>query len=113
MRTSGVVRLFGARCLAKRSGVMLGGELELGKLVLRDYVNGTIGFRRLSAATKIPVKNLMRMLGRNGNLQAANLFEIVAQLQKREGIRLEPRVVARRGRRRRASSGVVKRRARG
>jgi hypothetical protein len=89
--------------------VMLGGELETGKAVLRDYVNGTIGFRALSAATRIPVKSLMRMLGPNGNPQAANLFEIVAHLQKKEGIRLEARPVARR-RRRPSHSRVVKRR---
>jgi hypothetical protein len=88
--------------------VMLGGELEVGKAVLRNYVNGTIGFQALSAATKIPVKSLMRMLGPNGNPQAANLFEIVAHLQEKEGIRLEARAVARR-RSRRASSGVTKR----
>ena len=93
--------------------VMLGGELEVGKAVLRDYVNGTIGFRALSAATGIPVKSLMRMLGPNGNPQAANLFEIVAHLQKKEGIRLLARAVARRRGRPRHSRVVKRRRARG
>ena len=35
----------------------------------------------------------MRMLGPNGNPQARNLFEIIARLQKREGIQFEVRTV--------------------
>jgi len=66
------------------------------RLALRDYVNGTHGFGALGAATGKPVKSLMRMLGPNGNPQAQNLFEIVAHLQKKEGIRLQARPVARR-----------------
>lgn len=101
---------FRSALLREAIEVMLGGELEVGKAVLRDYVNGTIGFRSLSAATGIPVKSLMRMLGPNGNPQAQNLFEIVAHLQKKEGIRLEARPVARR--RLRGSRVVKRRRAR-
>jgi hypothetical protein len=33
----------------------------------------------------------MRMFGPKGNPQARNLFEIVAYLQKKEGVRLEVR----------------------
>jgi hypothetical protein len=33
----------------------------------------------------------MRMLGPNGNPQARNLFEIVAYLQRAEGVRFEVR----------------------
>lgn len=66
------------------------------RLALRDYVNGTHGFGALGAATGKPVKSLMRMLGPNGNPQAQNLFEIVAHLQKKEGIRLQARPAARR-----------------
>ena len=91
---------------------MLGGELEVGKALLRDYVNGTHGFGALGAATGKPVKSLMRMLGPNGNPQAQNLFEIVAHLQKKEGIRLQARPVARRRRRPGRSRLVKRRRAR-
>jgi hypothetical protein len=34
-------------------------------------------------------KSLMRMLGPKGNPQARNFFEIVAYLQKKEGLRLK------------------------
>ena len=68
---------------------MLAGDLRTGKAVLRNYINATDGFSDLEAATNKSAKSLMRMLGPNGNPQAENLFEIVAYLQTKEGIRFE------------------------
>jgi len=48
-----------------------------------------VGFTDLAAATRIPSKSLMRMLGPAGNPRADNLFEIVSFLQRREGLRFE------------------------
>ena len=76
-----------------REGIdaLLGGEFEVGKDVLRDYINATLGFERLGKKLKIPPKSLMRMLSPAGNPQARNLFEMVAYLQKVEGTVLEIR----------------------
>ena len=68
---------------------LLLGELEVGKSILRDYINATIGFQKLSTAVAIPEKSLLRMFGPAGNPQAKKLFRVMAYLQKREGIRLE------------------------
>jgi hypothetical protein len=57
---------------------MLADDIDTGKTVLRDYINATVGFRELGAVTNKSPKSLMRMLGPDGNLQARNLFEIVA-----------------------------------
>jgi len=46
---------------------------------------------KLASATKKSPKSLMRMLGPKGNPQARNFFEIVAYLQKKEGLRLKVR----------------------
>ena len=62
-----------------------------GKTVLRNYINATVGFDKLATVTKKSPKSLMRMLGPKGNPQARNFFEIVAYLQKREGVRLKVR----------------------
>jgi DNA-binding phage protein len=70
---------------------MLAGDVETGKIVLRDYINATVGFEELAGVTHKSPKSLMRMLGPNGNPQASNLFEIVAYLQKNEGLRLTTR----------------------
>ena len=66
---------------------MLDGDVATAKSVLRDYINATIGFERLSLATQTPAKSLMRMFGPSGNPRAANLFEVVGFLQRRERVR--------------------------
>ena len=68
---------------------LLSGDVDTGKAVLRDYINATIGFEELGDLTQKSPKSLMRMLGRDGNPQARNLFEIIGHLQKREGLHFE------------------------
>ncbi len=72
---------------------LLIGDVDTGKAILRDYINATIGFDALGLLTAKSPKSLMRMLGPKGNPQARNLFEIIAHLQKREGIHLEVHTV--------------------
>jgi hypothetical protein len=73
-----------------REGVecLLSGDLETGKAILRDYINATIGFEKLSNVTRKPAKSLMRMFGPKGNPRARNLLEVIGYLQKTEGLRL-------------------------
>ncbi len=66
---------------------LLAGDVDAGKILLRDYINATIGFSKLSRLTNKKDTSLMRMLGPKGNPASRNLFEIIAQLQKQEGIR--------------------------
>ena len=73
--------------------VFLPARVDVGKSVLRDYVNATIGFQELGGLTAKSPKSLMRMLGPNGNPQARNLFEIISYFQEREGLHLEVRAV--------------------
>jgi hypothetical protein len=68
---------------------MVGGDLETAKAVLREYINGTVGFIALGEALCKSPKSLMRMLSPKGNPQARNFFEIVAWLQKIDGIVFE------------------------
>lgn len=67
---------------------LLAGDVNTGKALLRDYVNATVGFGELSKALSRSPKSLMRMLGPSGNPHARNLFEMVAHLQAKEGVRL-------------------------
>lgn len=73
---------------------MLGGDIDVGKRILRDYINATVGFAELAHATHIPSKSLMRMLGPSGNPRADNLFEIVSFLQRHAGVRFHIRASA-------------------
>src|SRR5579863_4065506 len=82
---------------------LLSGEVALAKELLRDYINATVGFPKLAANTEIHVKTLHQMFGPRGNPTAGKLFQIIADLQRAEGVQFEVR--AKRGARR------VKRRA--
>ena len=52
---------------------LLAGDLDTGKAILRDYINATIGFES-SARARDP---------------SAQLFEVVGQLQRIEGLHFE------------------------
>jgi len=73
-----------------REGVdaLLGGDIETGKAILRDYINATIGFTKLGEATNTPPKSLMRMFSPSGNPHARNLFCVIGHLQKQAGVEL-------------------------
>lgn len=70
---------------------LLRGELDVGKVLLRDYINATLGFEDLAEAIQKNSKSLMRMLSAEGNPRADNLFSVIAQLQRNEGIELNVR----------------------
>ena len=70
---------------------LLAGDVEAGKIVLRDYINATIGFEELGSRTARSPKSLMRMFGPAGNPQARNLFDVIGCIQDHEGVQLEVR----------------------
>jgi hypothetical protein len=76
-----------------REGIetLVAGDVETGKIILRDFINATVGFPKLSEITHRSAKSLARMLGPSGNPQARNLFEIVKYLQETEGVHFEVR----------------------
>lgn len=75
--------------LREAVGSMVTGDLDTGRSVLRQYINGTIGFIKLGADLGKSPKVLMRMFSPSGNPQARNLFEIIAHLQKMDRAVLE------------------------
>ena len=72
---------------------LLAGDVDAGKIVLRDYINATIGFEELGLLTNKSPKSLMRMFGSSGNPHARNLFEVISRIQEHEGIQLEVNTV--------------------
>ena len=46
---------------------MLAGETDIGKTMLRDYINATIGFQDLGADIDKTPESLMHMLSATGN----------------------------------------------
>jgi DNA-binding phage protein len=66
----------------------LAGDTTVGKAVLRDLVNATVGFEALAAAVNKSAKSLHRMLAPNGNPSSENFFDIVCALQKKTRVKL-------------------------
>lgn len=84
-------RAFRREFLREAVAQMVAGDLETAKAILREHINGAIGFIALGKALSKSPKSLMRMLSPEGNPQARNLFEMVAYLQKFDGTILEVR----------------------
>jgi len=77
---------FRVALLEEALDAFLNNDLETGKLLLRDYVNATVGFEALGAELHKSPKSLMRMLSDEGNPRADNLFAVVSHLKAHEGV---------------------------
>ena len=63
----------------------LEGDAETGKVMLRDYVNATIGFEALEQRTGTSSKSLMRMLSPSGNPGLNSImpvFRVINEIEK-------------------------------
>ncbi len=72
---------------------MLAGELDVARSLIRDVIKGSMGYAELSRRTGTPEKSLVRMFGPSGNPTAANIFSVLAQLQRHSGVSLQVRSV--------------------
>ncbi len=79
---------FGAALLREGIDSMLAGDVDTGKMILRDYIKATVGFEKLGQAVGTQPKSLIRMLSPRGNPQARNLFGIISYLQRQAGVQL-------------------------
>jgi len=68
---------------------LLAGDVDPGKLMLRNYINATQGFGALGERMHKSSKSLMRMLSPSGNATTENVFQILFQLQRAERIRFK------------------------
>ncbi len=72
-------------CKAMLAGAieeLFSGDVNVGKAILRDYINATITFEVLSKFMEKNPKSLMRMLGPSGNPTSNSMFEIFHVIQK-------------------------------
>ena len=78
------------------SGVqcLLNGEVNVAKVVLRDYIETTMGYERLGKLTGTTPESLSCMFTDRGNPSAGELLEVVSHIQQHEGIQLEVKVVS-------------------
>jgi len=80
---------FRRQMLTEAVNEFLTGDLEAGKAILRDYINATITFQKLSRKLKKSSKSIHRMLGPRGNPRAENILQIIKILQAHERVKLQ------------------------
>jgi DNA-binding phage protein len=67
---------FAKELLNEATTLLISGEAETARVILRDLVNATLGFEQLSKLTDVPSKSLHRMLSPKGNPSMDNLAAI-------------------------------------
>lgn len=77
--------------LAEAVNEILEGNLDVGKAMLRDYINATITFPTLAQKLNKSSKSIHRMLGPNGNPRMDSIVGILRVLQDQERIKLHAR----------------------
>ena len=84
---------FARALLGEAAALLLNGEPESARRILRDIVNATIGFEGLAKDTGRPSKSLHRMLSSQGNPSMDNLSAIFGAVRRQLGVQIEARAV--------------------
>lgn len=85
---------FAQSLLDEAATLFLNGEAEMARIILRDLVNATLGFEKLSEYTNKPSKSLHRMLSPHGNPSMDNLAAIFSAVRKRFKVGFEAHTVS-------------------
>jgi DNA-binding phage protein len=79
--------------LSEASSLLVSGEPEAARLILRDLVNATTGFEPLALEISTPAKSLHRMLSGAGNPNMKNLSAIFMAISRKLDVQFEIKVV--------------------
>ncbi|MCY3973663.1 MAG: transcriptional regulator [Candidatus Dadabacteria bacterium] len=63
-----------------------GGEAAVAKILLRDYIDSTIGFKKAAKLMGKEPQAVMRMLRPSGKPSLDNISKLLASLHKHEGV---------------------------
>ena len=74
---------FAKELLAEATALLISGEAETARVILRDLVNATLGFEQLAKLTDVPSKSLHRMLSARGNPSMDNLAAIFGAVSRK------------------------------
>jgi len=84
---------FAMALLDEAMTLFLNGEADIARLILRDLVNATVGFKVLADETTKSSKSLLRMLSAKGNPTMDNLTTIFKVLCQKLNVNIEVHVV--------------------
>jgi DNA-binding phage protein len=74
---------FAKALLDEATTLLVSGEAETARVILRDLVNATLGFEKLAKLTDVPSKSLHRMLSPKGNPSMDNLAAILSAVSSK------------------------------
>ena len=74
---------FAKGLLDEATALLIAGEAATARVILRDLVNATVGFEKLSKLTDVPSKSLHRMLSAKGNPSMDNLAAILSAVSRK------------------------------
>ncbi len=74
---------FAKELLHEATTLLISGEPETARVILRDLVNATVGFEQLAKLTDVPSKSLHRMLSAKGNPSMDNLAAILSAVSSK------------------------------
>lgn len=83
---------FAKALLSEASTLLLGGDTDVGCLILRDLVKAVVGFDALSELMDKPSESLQHMLSDQGNARMNEISAVIGAIQARLQVRLEIRV---------------------
>lgn len=75
--------VFAKELLDEATALLISGEAETARVILRDLVNATLGFDQLAKLTDLPNKSLHRMLSAKGNPSMDNLAAIFSAVSSK------------------------------
>ena len=84
--------VFRAMLLPDTIDLLLGGEVRVGKISLRQCIYSTIGYERLGELMGKSPDDIKRMCHPDCDTSVNDLFEIIKHVQQHEGILLEVKV---------------------
>jgi DNA-binding phage protein len=74
---------FAQALLDEATTLLISGEAETARVILRDLVNATLGFEQLAKLTDVPSKSLHRMLSPRGNPSMDHLAAILSAVSSK------------------------------
>ena len=80
---------FRSELIIEATNAFLAGEIETGKALLRDYLNGTESLADIARRMQINEKSLRRMLGPKGNPTLKNFVGILRACSSVEHLKLK------------------------
>jgi len=80
---------FRSELIVEATNAFLAGDLETGKALLRDYLNGTESVSGIAEKLRINEKSLRRMLGPKGNPTLKNFISILNECSAVEHLTLK------------------------